>query len=106
MHKSLRINKRDDDNYSVSLEAPEGKVICEVSVARQAGASDRRTPREKEKEARTKLKRLAEEFSAIFDSPTEQGADSVRRRDQPLGLCVPSVRGDRSLCSFGHGQNP
>jgi hypothetical protein len=73
MHKSLHITRRDDDKYSVSFEAPEGKVICEVSVARQAGASDRRTLREKEKEVRRKLKRLAEEFSnSISESPDEQ----------------------------------
>ena len=63
MPSNLRIAKRDDDSYSVAFEAPEGRLTCEVSVARQEGASDRRTPREKEKEARKKLKRLAEEFS-------------------------------------------
>ena len=65
-----KITKHDNDTYSVAFEAPEGRLTCEVSVARQEGASDRRTPREKEIEARKKLKRLAQEFSAIF-SPDE-----------------------------------
>jgi len=63
MHKNLHITRRDDDKYSVAFEAPEGRVACEISVARENGASDRRTPHEKDKEARKKLKRLAEEFS-------------------------------------------
>ena len=73
MHKNLRITRRDDDKYSVAFEAPEGKVVCEVSVARQTGTSDRRTPHEKDKEARNKLKRLAEEFSTILHYPDEEG---------------------------------
>ena len=63
MLRNLRIAKRDNDRYSVAFEAPEGRVACEISVARENGASDRRTPHEKDKEARKKLKRLAEEFS-------------------------------------------
>ena len=66
-----KITKHDNDTYS-GVEAPEGRLTCEVSVARQEGASDRRTPREKEIEARKKLKRLAQEFSAIL-TPDEQG---------------------------------
>jgi hypothetical protein len=65
-----KITKHDNDTYSVAFEAR--RLTCEVSVARQEGASDRRTPREKELEARKKLKRLAQEFSAIL-SPDEQG---------------------------------
>ena len=72
MDKGLSITKRENDKYLVAFEGPDGKVACEVSVARQAGVSDRRTPHEKDKEARKKLKRLAEEFSAIFESPDEQ----------------------------------
>ena len=63
MHKNLRITRRDDDKYWVAFEAPEGKAVCEVSVARQNGASDRCTPHEKDKEVHKRLKRLAEEFS-------------------------------------------
>lgn len=73
MHKSLSITKRENDRYVVALEGPDGKVACEASVVRLAGVSDRRTPHEKDKEARKKLKRLAEEFTAILGSPDEQG---------------------------------
>jgi hypothetical protein len=73
MHKNLHIAKRDNDRYSVAFEAPEGRVTCEISVARQEGASDRRTAREKDKELHKKLKRLAEEFSnSILERPDEQ----------------------------------
>ena len=74
MEKNLSIAKRDNDRYSVAFETPEGRLTCEISVARQEGASDRRTSREKEKEARKRFKRLAEEFSiSILEGADEQG---------------------------------
>jgi len=74
MRRNIHIAKRDNDSFSAAFEAPEGKLTCEVSVARQEGASDRRTPHEKEKEARKKLKRPAEDFSnSILEGPDEQG---------------------------------
>ena len=74
MSRNLRIAERDDDSFSVAFEAPEGRLTCEVSVARREGTSDRRTPGEKEKEARKKLKRLAEDFSSsILERSDEQG---------------------------------
>jgi hypothetical protein len=73
MHK-LKIAKRDNDIYSVAFEAPEGRVTCEISVARQEGASDRRTAREKEKEVRQRLKKLAEQFlSSLLEGSDEPG---------------------------------
>ena len=69
-----KITKHDNDTNSVAFEAPEGRLTCEVSVARQEGAIDRWTPREKEREARKKLKRLAEDFSnSILERSDEQG---------------------------------
>ena len=47
MDKSLNIAKRDNDSYSAAFETPEGRLTCVISVARQEGASDRRTPGEK-----------------------------------------------------------
>ena len=73
MPKNLSITKRDKDRFGVAFQASEGRLTCEVSVARQNGASDRRTLHEKEKEVREKLKRLAQELSAALDSP-EQGS--------------------------------
>ena len=67
MDKSLNIAKRDNDSYSAAFETPEGRLTCVISVARQEGASDRRTPGEKKKEAHKKLQRLAEDFSIVGD---------------------------------------
>ena len=64
MDKGVSITKRENDRYVVAFEGPDGKLACEVSVARQTGVSDRRTQHEKDKEAGKKLRRLAEEFSA------------------------------------------
>ena len=63
MQPRLSIIKRDTDRFAAAFETPEGRLTCEISVARQQGASDRRTAREKENEARKKLKSLAREFS-------------------------------------------
>ena len=74
MYKNLKIAKRDNDIYSVAFEAPEGRVTCEISVVRQEGASDMRTAREKEKEVRQRLRRLAEDFlNSIYAGSDEHG---------------------------------
>ncbi len=72
MRKNLSIARRDDDRYSVAFEAPDGKLTCEISVARREGASDRRTQHEKEKEVLKKLKRLAKELSSTLSEGSDQ----------------------------------
>ena len=69
MPKNLTITKRDNDWYAVAFQASDGRLTCEVSVARQNGVSDRRTPHEKEKEVLEKLKRLTQELSSALDNP-------------------------------------
>ena len=69
---SLKITKRDD-RYSVVCEGPEGRITCEISVARHGGVADRRTQHEKYTEARNKLRRLLEELlSSISDIGDEK----------------------------------
>jgi hypothetical protein len=91
MHKNLSIAKRDNDRYSVAFETLEGRLTCEISVARQKGASDRRTPREKEMEARKKLKRLAEEFSSSISVRARKGLMLCVEQDQPRSCALRSV---------------
>jgi hypothetical protein len=55
---SLKFVKRGDDTFVVAFEGPEGRLTCEISVARQGGVADRRAQHEKYKEARIKLSRL------------------------------------------------
>ncbi len=69
---SLKITRRDD-RYSVVYERPEGRIACEISVARHGGVADRRTQHEKYTEARNKLRRLLEELlSSISDIGDEK----------------------------------
>ena len=71
MPSTLNIARRDDDRYAVAFEAADGKLTCEISVARREGTSDRRTHHEKEKEVRRKLKRLAEELSSALSASSD-----------------------------------
>ena len=85
MDKNLNIAKRDNDSYSAAFETPEGRLTCVISVARQEGASDRRTPGEKKKEAHKKLQRLAEDFSISLSERAERVDLLYTSQDSPAG---------------------
>jgi hypothetical protein len=72
MRRNLTIARRGDYRYSVAFEAPDGRLTCEISVARREGASDRRTQHEKENEVRKKFKRLAEELSTALSEGSDE----------------------------------
>jgi len=70
-----KITKHDNDTYSVAFEAPEGRLTCEVSVARQEGAIDRWTRREKEREARKNSRDWRKTFLTQYWSGPTNRAD-------------------------------
>jgi hypothetical protein len=66
----LNIGKLANNQYKIALTTDDGKIICEVSVARRGGAPDTRGDAEKREEALRKAKNLGK---ALFDAITDDG---------------------------------
>jgi hypothetical protein len=63
---ALITGKLPNNRYKFAFTSEDGKVVCEISVARPPGPPDMRKEAEKKEEALRKLKRLAKALDAAI----------------------------------------